>query len=146
MIKVLPANRRASAGLVIAAALILSPAGPGALAAQGQAALTVQEKAQAATLASKILAVIKGTPYDSPQTAFESVILGVTAGAECAVIKASVGTVVATSGEPPAAVAAAQEVASACGPIGSVSQNPGLAYAPGFTPGGGGGSGANYSQ
>lgn len=132
----------------LSAAAVLSAAAPGAFADPVPAttgALTPAEQKMAADLAAKVLSVIRGMPSTSSQTAFEGVILGVTTGKPCAIVKAAIGIVAGTSGLAPNAVSAAQQVAKACGPIGALGQTQNLETAPGFAGGGGVGSGPNYT-
>lgn len=110
--------------------------------AAGEPPLSPQEKQQVAALAAKVLSVIKGMPSRSSQTTFEGVILGVTSGKPCRVVKAAVVIVVGTAHVPKPAVAAAKDVASSCGPIGAVNRGNDLVAGPGF---GGGGGGPGYT-
>jgi hypothetical protein len=138
-------NRR-PAGVALAFALasafvLMVPPGPAF--AYSEQPLSVNEKRQAAELAVKILSVIRAMAPHTSQTAYEGVILGVTSGKPCAVVRAAIVIVTDTPRLPVLAISAAKEVAKACGPIGAVGQDHDLVAGPGFQPGGGG---AGYSR
>jgi hypothetical protein len=127
--------------LMVSTAVIDRPTIAVAATAKSREALTPDEQVQAQKLAVKIAAVIAAMPANSGKDAFTAAILGVTAGIKCKVVRAAIAIdMPSLSG---ASARAADGVSKACGPIGAVGQNPDLAVAPGFTPGGGG---SNYSQ
>jgi hypothetical protein len=141
--------------VVAVAALVLSASAGLVTVANAKpvSAIAAGQQAQVATLATKLLDVVKAMSASSSPGSFEGALVDAAQGYDPAVVSAALRQVANTPGIPEAARLAAARAARAfaegegngTGAVGPAGAAPG-AGAPGFASGGGGGTGSTYTH